>query len=195
MQQEILGKQHQFEVTIFDKNPDSWTTIEKAILSLARTGLDFENEEPLLGEKDEDTAYTNLEEAFLSPDSTVAILQETGNNGVIGYTLAMPIGRMDPNRKSESDETAYIYHTVLLKEERGKGLVGRLSDALFMELARQEYLFAERDSMIDNGYADKIQKHYKGSIIESYDHEKWPDIGPERHFRIDIRSYLSKLVL
>lgn len=176
---------------LFDKTQSSWMQIEDQINSLAQGNFRLKKDDPLLGERDDVMVYKNIQEAFCDPASTVMILQDEGNeNNVIGYTLAMPIDRMDPERVSEGKETAYIYHTVISEHYRGQKMVGRLTDPLFVELHKQGFLYVERDSRIPNGYADSVERNYKGSILRSYDHDRF-GLGQERFFRIDIQAYLE----
>ena len=177
--------------SIFDKGLIVWQEIKESVTSLAVENLHLEEDKPLLGERDDVIAFRNIEEAFLDPKSVAVILRDRSNNSLIGYTLAMPIDRMDPNRASEGKETAYIYHAVVAEPYRGQGMVGRLTDPLFLELDRQGFLYVERDSMIANGYADNVEKNSKGSIVKSYDHDRF-GLGQERFFRINIQQYLNQ---
>ena len=189
---EITGLPQSFDVTVFDKKPESWKAIRSSIVKLTEDALSETEEKPLLGGTDDTIAYANIEAAFLSPDSTAVVIRNAQTSDVVGYTLAMPIGRMYPKRSSESNTTAYIYYTVLAEDQRGKGLVGKLMDPLHLELDKKGYSFVERDAHIVGGYADKIIQHYGSSVLDLYDHEKWPEIGPERFFRIDNKKYLEQ---
>lgn len=184
----------QYKSIIFDKK--SWDLIKEEVLRMARDnfGLQDENKKVLgvvVDGKDWES-YVSLQDAFCSDDTTVILLQDPTQKGkVIGYSLAMPINRMNPIR-TDGKETAYIYQTVVEDPYRGKGLVGLLTDPLFEELAKKGYRFVERDSRVRNGYADTVSKHYAGAFVEEpYDHDPF-GIGVERHFRIDIQKYLAQ---
>lgn len=181
----------QLKANIYDKAPESWDRIGKSAheLVVSTFGPEFEGE--LLGGTDEVVAYPGLEEAFQSPETSVITLDDSNTGELAGFTLSMPIGKMYPEREGESNETSYIYFTVLKEEFRGQKLVGQLTDTLFIDLAKRGNKFVERDSMIEDGYADKVSRHYEGSIVESYDHTRFPEVGPERFFRIDIDKYLK----
>jgi hypothetical protein len=176
---------------VFDKTPESWDRIGDSAHNLVVSTFGEEFSGQLLGGTDEVVAYESLEKAFESPETTVITLDDPNTGELAGFTLSMPIGKMYPERESESDETSYIYFTVLQEKFRGQKLVGKLTDPLFVDLANNGYKFVERDSMIEDGYADKISRHYEGSIVESYDHTRFPEVGPERFFRIDIDKYLQ----
>lgn len=178
---------------VLKKDSVTWEKVQDVIGNLNKNEFHMPPEDPILGENDHVIAYSSLKEAFQDPQTTTVAAIE--GDSLIGYTFALPIDKMSPSRQSESKETAYIYFTAIIEEMRGKGLIGPLLDTLFMELQRNGYYFVERDSKINNGYADTVQKHYEkypGSIIEMYDHNKFPEIGPERFFRIDINRYLQQ---
>ena len=60
-------------------------------------------------------------------------------------------------------------------------------DDMYSKLRTRGYQFVERDSMIENGYADNVEKANEGAIDEGsmYDYDPW-GLGMERHFRIDL---------
>lgn len=188
---ENTGNLPDFQPKVFDKTPESWDRIGSAAHDLVVSTFGEEFNGPLLGGRDEVTAYESLEEAFKSPETSVIVLKKSGGEELAGFTLSMPIGKMYPERDSESGETSYIYFTVLKEEHRGQKLVSQLTDPLFIELARRGYKFVERDVMIEDDYADKVSRNYEGSTVESYDHERFPTVGPERFFRQDIDKYLK----
>lgn len=184
---------HQPKTTLFDKSEDSWRDVQNAVKQMAQEAFHVSPDQPLLGETDQIIFFNNTEEAFRDPTSTVVLLWE--ETTPIGYSLAAPIDRMDPTRKNEASDTAYIYWTVIHKDYQGRKLVGIVSDQLLCELHHQGYGYVERDAVKENGYADSTQRHYQkfpGSIVATYDHTKWPQIGPERFFRIDLAAYLAQ---
>lgn len=176
------------KTSVFDKSPVVWQEIKEQVILLTMEGLEIKANDPLLGQRDGVISFNNIEDAFLDPDSVVMILRDQRNN-FIGYTLAMPIDRMDPDRAAEKKETAYMYYTVIAESYRGQGLASKLTDPLLVELNRQGYLYAERDTKMGNGYADNVEKNSQGSIVASYDADKF-GLGQQRFFRIDIKKYL-----
>lgn len=182
-------------VEIFRKT--SSISVLHAISTLNNAFFGWGQNDPVLGEVIDGhdvIAYTNWKDALRSDDSTAVLLKDPQNKRrIMGYTFAIPISRMDPRRADEANETAYIYATAIEKEQQGRGYVALLVDRLFRELARKGYIFAERDVMIDNGYADVIQQHYAGFVIgQPFDHNRF-GLGYERHFRIALRDYVAHL--
>ena len=140
--------------------------------------------DPISGVEDDVIIAGSMRELFEDPESVIVPVEFDGE--LAGFTLALPIGRMDPSRTSESADTAYIYYTAIKPEFQGKKLVAPLIDRLLVELGKKGFSFVERDSMVDNGYADKVERAHKGNIVNSYDHEKYPEIGRQRFFRISL---------
>ena len=182
-------------VKLFEKTNESWEAVKDSIQVLNSELLSFTNDEPLLGslvDGEYVTSYPSWKDAFLSEDTTILLMEDGRSGKVIGYTFAIPEGKLDPRRAGEID-TAYIYATAIEKEHQGQGLVGKLTDALFKELAKNGYMFVERDAMVGGGYADSIQRHYASFIIgEPFDYDPFGE-GLERHFRIDAQEYVAQL--
>ncbi len=74
---------------------------------------------------------------------------------VVGYVNATPHG----------EDKAYITSIAVLPSHQGRGIVGTLSSALEQELVRQGYLRTCEDANDDNGYADKIKRHYGNRVV------------------------------
>jgi predicted GNAT family acetyltransferase len=149
---------------------------------------------PILGDLGSNVLAPNLEVFLRDPNNVIAELKL--HNKLIGFSVSIPISRFEPSRFVENDRsTAYIYATVIDETYQHQGLVGTLTDLLMLELQKKGYKIVERDCKIGNGYAGVVEKHYNqsGSIISSQEHCKWPDIGPEKNFRIDINTYVSWL--
>lgn len=161
------------------------------LLALTQEGLAVNPDAPVTAEREEHIIAPNLTAALQDPNSVIALVKDPLTDEVVGYSWAIPINYMTPEREAEMFDTAYIYFTVIKESQRGKGLVGHVTDQLLKEIATKGYTYVERDSRIENGYADNIDKNYKDSILERYDHTKFPEFGPERHFRIDIQKYLA----
>lgn len=145
---------------------------------------DINSAEPVTGKTEDIIIAPTLLELLARPEITTSHLTQGGK--LLGISVAMPINLMDPDRAAESEETAYIYFSAIDPFHQGEGLIAKLMDGLHSRLQEQGYSFIERDCVIENGYADKVQRVYAGSIIESYDHTHFPEVGPERFFRIDL---------
>jgi ribosomal protein S18 acetylase RimI-like enzyme len=142
-------------------------------------------DDPVLGATSDVVIAPNL--AALLVDSEVTLASQETEGQLAGFSLAMPISRMYPARSAEVHETAYIYYTAIAPDRQGQGLVEPLMRTMVEKLRTRGYSFIERDCRLENGYADKVQAAYAGAIIASHDHETWPEAGPERFFRIDLR--------
>jgi hypothetical protein len=128
-----------------------------------------------------------LKEDFIHPDTTVVLLKDNIRNELIGYTYAKPVMICYPEDDVFSDrplrtDTAYIFSTAICKEEQGKGYVGILMKELEYELWNKGFRYLERDAAVENGYADKIRKVYKGRIIKEHTHDS--EFGKQVYFRI-----------
>lgn len=145
-------------------------------------GADMDLDGPILGFTDDDVVAPDLKSLLRSPTTTLA--SHTENGEVIGFSLAVPIGEFNPGRAAESDETAYIYFTGIEPSRQGEGVVGSVMDDMLGKLTEKGYGFVERDCVIENGYADKVEQQYQGAIVEQYDHTRFPEFGPERFFRM-----------
>jgi len=139
----------------------------------------------VLGITNNDVVADNLRSLVTDPGNTVATY--TVGDKLVGFSVAVPIDKMDSTRSSESQETAYIYFTGVQPELQSQGHVGPLMDDMYRKLRTRGYQFVERDSMIENGYADNVEKANEGAIDEGsmYDYDPW-GLGMERHFRIDL---------
>lgn len=141
-------------------------------------------QESVLGITDEveiaPTLYALLE------DSSVIVSSIEENGQLIGCSIAMPIDKMDPSREAEASDTAYIYYTAVEPSRQGEGLVAKVNDSMINKLKKQGYSYVEQDNVIANGYANKIKKNYNSSIVDSYEHSSFPEVGPEVFVRIKL---------
>lgn len=85
---------------------------------------------------------------------------------IVGFSCAIPEGKLDPEREAESRETAHIVDTAIETSYQGCGLIGLLMEVLERELRSAGYLYLEREAAIANGYAAKIERAYAGRILE-----------------------------
>ena len=160
------------------------TKITQEIEALASQVFPEDITEPIMGMTDKDIVAPNIYEMVNNPENTLATLLE--DNKVVGFSLAVPIGKMDTTRTAESAETAYIYFSGIELSRQGKGLVKTLLDTMMRKLVDRGYSFAERHSVLTQDYADNVEKTYAGAVVEKRDGVWWPEVGPERFFRIDL---------
>lgn len=136
----------------------------------------------LLGMQDHDIVARSIPELLADPDNVLATTLVDGQ--VAGFSVAIPIAKMDPTRTETN--TAYIYFTGIMPNLQGHGHVAAVNKTMIELLKERGYEFVERDCVIKGGYADNIEKQYKHAVIKQYDHTRWPEFGPERFFRIDL---------
>lgn len=79
-------------------------------------------------------------------------------------------------------ETAYIAITAIDPAYQKKGHLKTLISSVEDELRTIGYTHIERNCRIENGYADKVEKHYGDRVDVRYDHGS--RIGPLRFMRI-----------
>ena len=105
------------------------------------------------------------------------ILKDSQANKVIGYVSVM----------LQSDgKSAYIMNTAIAPEHQGKGNVGLLMQKMEDDLKSKGVEYLIRDAAVENGYADKIERHYVERIIEDKTYEKMSPWGLQRHFEIKL---------
>lgn len=135
------------------------------------------------GLNEEDLAYV-----FENSDATIVIIRDTKTKRVVGFTYTEPVQQVYgkdfyPEREQLSN-TSYVQNTALDPDYIGRKLVGPLMDRLERELVMKGYQYIERDSIITNNYAAKIQKRYGKRIVFAKPHKsKW---GDQIFFRIKL---------
>jgi ribosomal protein S18 acetylase RimI-like enzyme len=170
------------EATFDNRANDEIGQLEQVVQAI--NGMDINK--PVLGVTDDIVVAPSFRDMVLDPNHTIVVLREQGT--IVGFSLAIPIGEMDPSRTGESVDTAYIYYTAIEPTHQGQGYVGQIMDQLIASLRQKGYRYIERDAVIANGYADKIEKRYGDAIVTQYDHNHFPEFGPERFFRIDLEK-------
>ncbi len=138
--------------------------------------------EPVMGDPENVELAPDLL-TFLN-DESVIIEELTEDGKLIGCSIAVPIEKFAPERSDEAGETVYIYFTAVRPDLQSQGRVWPLIQAMDQRLIEAGYKFVERDSDRESGYADKLEQHYRGAILEKRDHKGYSDTGSERFFRI-----------
>jgi GNAT superfamily N-acetyltransferase len=103
---------------------------------------------------------------------------------LIGFSLAIPIEDMDPKRTDESGETAYVYMVAVEPQSQKRGLAGPLMANMRNLLRDRAYAHMEID--VVESSAEDIARTYEGAIEVTYAHEKFPEVGSQRFFRINL---------
>ncbi|MES2135075.1 MAG: GNAT family N-acetyltransferase [Patescibacteria group bacterium] len=106
-----------------------------------------------------DAQLRRMQREIQDPTAIVSILKR--GKKVVGYSYALP----DP----AVEGAVYIHSTAIHPSEQHKGLVGKLMAKMEAEMRRRGFSSFTRDCMIDNGYADTVQRHYGDRIIKMFD--------------------------
>lgn len=139
-------------------------------------------DESILGNTDDVVIAPNFRALLNQPDVSVYTLQRSGR--LAGFSLMMPIDKMDPSRQGETG-TAYVYYAAIDPALQGEGLVGVLSQKMMASAKSGGYEFIEADCMIENGYADNVEKTYGDAVVDKFEHNDFGE-GPQRFFRIEL---------
>jgi hypothetical protein len=146
---------------LIDPSPENWSLFGEQIYRIEQANFGSQS-------LDKEMMKADMND----PNTSWVVLMHGGS--IIGFTYAVP----------ESERTARIVDTVISKEYQHRGYVALLMACLEDDLRKKGYGFVTRDSMIENGYADKIAEHYADRVVEMGDIEsQW---GRQRHFKIKI---------
>ncbi len=137
---------------------------------------------PVLG-VDDDTIMAPSPAALLADPTTVIGTAEVDGR-LVAISVAIPKAKFNP--QNPDPKTVYIYYAAVEPSLQGRGLIAVAARVLESKLRALGYAYLEQDCVKDNGYADTISRAYAGAIVEQYDHSKYPEIGPQRFFRIDL---------
>lgn len=116
-----------------------------------------------------------LRKDFTNPDNIVVLLRLDATR-IIGYTYAEPY-----SKRERHQSTAWVTSTAIHPDYQGKHLPAVLLGKLDDELRARGFDFMERDAVIANGYADKLERHYKKQIVEKYE-ERSREFGERVRF-------------
>lgn len=125
----------------------------------------------------QDQAFSEeyLKKDLSDPKLILAVLKD--GDSIIGFVYALPTN-------SDPENTAGIVDIAIKKEHQGKGLVAPLMSCIEKELKNNGYEYFIEHAMVDNGYADKIDKNYASRIIERNDFIG--EYGKQRFFKIKL---------
>ncbi len=151
-----------FDLSIFDRK--DWSKISKPL---------FEIEEECF--LDLSFSWEDFCNYFSNPEIIAVILKY--KNNIIGFSFGFPSG----------DDSFFIYDTAIKKEFQGKRLVSFIMNFLEKKLKDNGYKYIEREAEVDNGYANKIRRHYGKRIIEEgIPHNSIYSKGKQVFFKIKI---------
>lgn len=91
---------------------------------------------------------------------------------VIGFAYVLP----------ENENCCCLVDIAILGEYQNRGLVGVLMTCLEKRLIVNEYKYMTQYAMVENGYADSVEKHYGSRIVEMNDHIG--EYGRQKYFKI-----------
>lgn len=106
---------------------------------------------------------------------------------VVGYTSAMDAKeayQMSSHYFGRNfDNTAYISNSSIHPDYQHKGYIWMMMEKLEEILSKKGYLFLDRDSRSNLGYADKVIAHYGGRVVFAYPPEEtmW---GNQQYIRV-----------
>ncbi|HXK39960.1 MAG TPA: GNAT family N-acetyltransferase [Candidatus Paceibacterota bacterium] len=152
---------HSISVELIAPSPSNWEAFGTQL---------FDIEKSAFGEQAFDKEM--MEADIRDPKATLVVLRDA--DSIVGFTYALP----------EGEGVARIVDTAIVKEHQNKGLVSMLMSCLETKLKNDGYEYVTRDSMIENGYADKITRKYGPRIVETQDFTG--AYGKQRHFKIKL---------
>jgi len=135
-----------------------------------------------------------VEDSLQQPKTVLVIAKDGGK--LVGFTYAVPVSytkveMIDIEREDGGKETAYIYDTVVSADHRGKKITPRMMDLLLPALQKEGFRFVERDTAVDSGYADQVQRHYEQrDLMIKAGPEHTSQWGTQRFMRMKIPTPL-----
>ncbi len=116
-------------------------------------------------------------------EGTLMVVQQLSEE-LVGYVLGIVHEEhVDDRKYSKEQGDIYILTTVIDEPYRGVGLLAKLMTTFEDQARTMGYTTLARHSAIPNGYAEKIEKHYKDRIVSTYQHDS-PEDGIQQFFRI-----------
>jgi len=147
MSPELIEKCKQYDSQVFDAS-SGWDSIRQEIMTIERSAF----------QSGQQYSKEQLNNEFMNPNG-VNIVMRKGSK-IVGYCTAFPTAY-------RNEKALYVSSTAFLPEFQGKGLVSDLMYTLEVEAQRQGYTVLTRHAMVENGYADKLEKNYE--ILEKQD--------------------------
>lgn len=99
-----------------------------------------------------------------SNKNNIVILLRSSQGSIIGYAYAEPIGQLNPRRKKENSDTAYITSIAIHPDFQGKGLAGHLHKSLDRMLRKRGYSYLE-GHVVNEKYVTSLQRIYEDRIV------------------------------
>lgn len=138
---------------IYNPRVVSWKKIKKAIMKIEADSFpQYEPQEDIL-------------EQDFSNKNNIVILLRSLRRSIIGYAYVEPIGQLNPRRKKENTDTAYITSIAIHPTFQGKGLAVNLHKSLDRILRRRGYSFLE-GHVVNDKYVNSLEKIYADRIVK-----------------------------
>lgn len=160
-------------VEIHDGSPKLWAHVGDQIVEIEQSA--FDNPAERLSR---DVLATDISD----PTTMLALLWR--GDAIIGFMYLEVPSRLDPERAHDDVDTRHISDAAIRCEHQGAGLVGLLMLAIENKLRERAIRYVTRNVKISNRYADAVERHYRGRIVETHDHvTRW---GHQRWFKITV---------
>lgn len=159
-------------VELHPGSPELWNLHGKAILYL---------EELVWPSPEEGRLPSDILQRDLSDPSTIVGLL-WNRDDLLGFTYLELPSRLSPERLHDDPDVRHVSDTAIRREHQCKGLVKYLMLEVDAYLVASGISFVTRNASIANGYADKLERAYKGRVVERRDHQsRW---GAQRWMKI-----------
>lgn len=158
---------HSYTLQPFEPNRDPWEKVRTEIVEIENTAF---------RKKADDENF--LRGVFTDPKNIIILLNDPEIQKTVGYIYAAPDFRTDPKT------VAYLESIAFLPSYQGKGLVAPLTDALENELKKRGFQEMTMRAQVNNGYADKVARHYGTRVVETFEQDS--KYGMQRYFRITL---------
>lgn len=112
----------------------------------------------------------NLRNSFEHPSNTVILLQQ--GTRIIGFSYAFP------SSFRSNEDTAHVGFTAIHPDFQGQKLLPLMLRLLDEALKERNFNYLQREVRIKHGYADIIERAYKGKIRQQHNYydpesEEW----------------------
>lgn len=152
---------------IYNYSPEEWESVKPDIFNLLASAK---------SEKVTSMTEEDFEKIFTTDDSRwLRMLLKSGNR-IIGFSIVHPDRKQEfyneggllKSKFIDSLTRAEIEATFINAEFQGRGLVGKLMEAVEEELRARGFIEMYRRVRSDNGYADAVERHYGDRILSKY---------------------------
>ncbi len=158
-----IQNQDAFHLELFHPCAEHWAQIRQELVELEKSAFD---------ERADDEPF--LEKEFTNPTRMIVLLYDGGT--MVGYAYAEPDHRSDPQT------VAYLESIAVLPSYQGRHLVQIITQTLEEEMRKKNFQYMAMRAQVNNGYADKVARHYGQRIVETSEADS--KYGMQRYFKI-----------